>query len=100
MAHFKTTFKEFAGIALPYYRSEDRWAGRVLLAAVIALQLFQVWLNVQFNTWYNAFCTAAERDWDTFVAARRVQRSRRLHRKARCISSICSNASRSDTTTG
>jgi putative ATP-binding cassette transporter len=68
MAHFKTTFKEFAGIALPYYRSEDRWAGRVLLATVIALQLFQVWLNVQFNTWYNAFYTALQnKDWDTFI---------------------------------
>lgn len=68
MANFKTTFKEFTGIALPYYRSEDRWAGRVLLAAVIALQLFQVWLNVQFNTWYNAFYTALQnKDWDTFI---------------------------------
>lgn len=68
MANFKTTFKEFTGIALPYYRSEDRWAGRVLLAVVIALQLFQVWLNVQFNTWYNAFYTALQnKDWDTFI---------------------------------
>jgi putative ATP-binding cassette transporter len=68
MANFRTTYKEFTGIALPYYRSEDRWAGRVLLAAVIALQLFQVWLNVQFNTWYNAFYTALQnKDWDTFI---------------------------------
>ena len=26
-------------IASPYFRSEDRWAGRVLLAAVIAIEL-------------------------------------------------------------
>ena len=68
MANFKTTFKDFNGIAVPYFRSEDRWAGRVLLSAVIALQLFQVWLNVQFNTWYNTFYTALQnKDWDTFI---------------------------------
>jgi putative ATP-binding cassette transporter len=68
MANFKTTFKDFAGIALPYYRSEDRWAGRALLSTVIALQLFQVWLNVQFNAWYNTFYTALQnKDWDTFI---------------------------------
>ncbi len=68
MANFKTTFKDFAGIAVPYYRSEDRWAGRALLSAVIALQLFQVWLNVQFNAWYNTFYTALQnKDWDTFI---------------------------------
>jgi putative ATP-binding cassette transporter len=68
MANFKTTYKDFTGIAVPYFQSEDRWAGRVLLAAVIALQLFQVWLNVQFNTWYNTFYTALQnKDWDTFI---------------------------------
>jgi vitamin B12/bleomycin/antimicrobial peptide transport system ATP-binding/permease protein len=68
MANFRTTAKEFAAIALPYYRSEDRWAGRVLLFAVIALQLFQVWLNVRFNLWYNTFYTALQnKDWNTFI---------------------------------
>jgi vitamin B12/bleomycin/antimicrobial peptide transport system ATP-binding/permease protein len=68
MANFKTTYKDFTGIAFPYFWSEDRWAGRVLLSAVIALQLFQVWLNVQFNTWYNTFYTALQnKDWDTFI---------------------------------
>jgi vitamin B12/bleomycin/antimicrobial peptide transport system ATP-binding/permease protein len=68
MANFNTTYKDFTGIAVPYFRSEDRWAGRVLLSAVIALQLFQVWLNVQFNTWYNTFYTALQdKDWDTFI---------------------------------
>ena len=57
MANFKKTVNDFAGIALPYFRSEDRWAGNVLLSAVIGLQLFQVWLNVKFNAWYNTFYT-------------------------------------------
>ena len=68
MANFRTTVKDFTRIAVPYYKSEDRWAGRVLLFAVIALQLFQVWLNVRFNAWYNTFYTALQnKDWDTFI---------------------------------
>jgi vitamin B12/bleomycin/antimicrobial peptide transport system ATP-binding/permease protein len=68
MANFKKTVREFTRIAVPYYRSEDRWAGRVLLFAVIALQLFQVWLNVRFNAWYNTFYTALQdKDWNTFI---------------------------------
>ncbi len=68
MANFKTTLKDFSRIAVPYYRSEDRWAGRVLLTAVIGLQLFQVWLNVRFNAWYNTFYTALQnKDWNTFI---------------------------------
>jgi putative ATP-binding cassette transporter len=35
---------------------------------VISLQLFQVWLNVRFNAWYNTFYTAIQnKDWDTFI---------------------------------
>ncbi len=68
MANFKNTVKDFSRIAVPYYRSEDKWAGRVLLITVIGLQLFQVWLNVRFNAWYNTFYTALQnKDWDTFI---------------------------------
>ena len=53
---------------MPYFRSEDGLAGRVLLGTVIALQLFQVWVNVRFNTWYKAFYDALQnKDWDTFI---------------------------------
>ncbi|WP_069441603.1 ABC transporter ATP-binding protein/permease [Methyloceanibacter superfactus] len=68
MAKFRTTAKQFARIALPYFRGDDRWWGRGLLTVVIALQLFQVWLNVRFNAWYNTFYTALqEKDWNTFL---------------------------------
>src|SRR5680860_1224512 len=68
MAKFRATAKEFARIAFPYFRGDDRWWGRGLLAVVIALQLFQVWLNVRFNAWYNTFYTALqEKDWNTFL---------------------------------
>jgi putative ATP-binding cassette transporter len=68
MANFRTTAKDFTRIAAPYFRGEDRWVGRVLLITVIALQLFQVWLNVRFNAWYNTFYNALQtKDWDTFL---------------------------------
>lgn len=68
MANFRNTVREFTRIAAPYFRSEDRWAGRILLLVVIALQLFQVWLNVRFNAWYNTFYTALQdKDWNTFI---------------------------------
>jgi putative ATP-binding cassette transporter len=55
-------------IAAPYFRSEDKWAGRVLLAAVIALQLSQVAIDVLINQWNNRFYNALQdRNWDDFV---------------------------------
>ena len=68
MAGFRNSAREFTRIAVPYFRSEDGRAGRILLVAVIALQLFQVWLNVRFNTWYKTFYDALQnKDWDTFI---------------------------------
>ena len=55
-------------IAIPYFRSEDRWAGRVLLAAVIAIELSIVGLTVLFNAWNARFYNALQdRNWDAFV---------------------------------
>jgi len=54
-------------IATPYFRSEDKWAGRGLLAAVIALELASVGLDVLLNQWRNRFYNALqETDWDGF----------------------------------
>ncbi len=55
-------------IAAPYFRSEDKWAGRVLLAAVVAIELSIVLINVLLNQWNNRFYNALqERDWNGFV---------------------------------
>jgi len=55
-------------IAAPYFRSEDKFAGRLLLASVIAIELMVVALNVLFNQWNNRFYNALqEKDWDGFV---------------------------------
>ena len=47
-------------IAVPYFRSEDKFAGRLLLAAVIAIELMVVGLNVLFNQWNNRFYNALQ----------------------------------------
>jgi putative ATP-binding cassette transporter len=55
-------------LASPYFRSEDRWPGRLLLAAVIATELGQVAVNVLLNEWNNRFYNALQdRNWDAFV---------------------------------
>jgi vitamin B12/bleomycin/antimicrobial peptide transport system ATP-binding/permease protein len=55
-------------LARPYFVSEDRWAGRALLGAVIAIELSIVAINVMLNQWNNRFYNALqERNWDNFV---------------------------------
>jgi vitamin B12/bleomycin/antimicrobial peptide transport system ATP-binding/permease protein len=55
-------------IAAPYFRSEDKIAGRLLLASVIAIELMVVAINVLLNQWNNRFYNALqEKDWDGFV---------------------------------
>jgi len=55
-------------LAVPYFHSEDRLAGRVLLAAVIATELSLVAINVLLNQWNNRFYNALQdRNWDAFV---------------------------------
>ena len=56
-------------LAIPYFRSEDRWAGRGLLAAVIAIELSIVAITVLLNQWNSRFYNALqEKNWDTFVS--------------------------------
>ena len=55
-------------IAGPYFRSEDKWAGRGLLAAVILIELGTVLISVLLNQWRNRFYNALqEHNWDNFV---------------------------------
>jgi vitamin B12/bleomycin/antimicrobial peptide transport system ATP-binding/permease protein len=55
-------------IAAPYFRSEDKWAGRTLLAAVIAIELSEVGIDVLINQWNNRFYNALQdRNWDNFL---------------------------------
>ena len=55
-------------IAIPYFRSEDRFAGRWLLASVIAIELSLVAIDVVLNQWYNRFYNSLQdRNWEGFV---------------------------------
>ncbi len=54
-------------LAWPYWKSDEKWSATGLLAAVVALNLFTVWLNVRFNFWYKAFYDALQRyNWAEF----------------------------------
>ena len=55
-------------LAIPYFRSEDRWPGRALLGAVLAIELAVVAVTVLLNQWNARFYNALQdRNWDTFV---------------------------------
>ena len=55
-------------LSLPYFRSDDRWHGRLLLASVIAIELSIVAINVLINQWNARFFNAIQdKDWPSFV---------------------------------
>lgn len=55
-------------IAVPYFRSEDRWMGRLILGAVIAIELSIVGITVLFNSWNADFYNALQdKNWGAFV---------------------------------
>lgn len=63
-----STLTKIMKLTLPYFRSDDRLAGRVLLAIVIALELAGVWILVLINQWNARFYNALQdRDWDAFL---------------------------------
>lgn len=68
MNNLRSTLATVWRIAAPYFRSEDKWAGRGLLAAVIAIELSLVGINVLLNSWNNRFYNALqEKNWEGFV---------------------------------
>src|SRR5690606_29900812 len=65
MKDFVLALRAMTALALPYFRSEDRWAGRALLAGVIAAEFALVYIAVVTNQWQGRFFNALEaRDWD------------------------------------
>jgi putative ATP-binding cassette transporter len=54
------TLAQIAKLSLPYFRSEDRWAGRCLLGAVLAIELAQVGVAVLLNSWNARFYDALQ----------------------------------------
>jgi len=60
-----TSFSRFArrvvALAAPYFRSEEKWKARLLLLAIVLLNLGTVYMAVQFNDWYRVFYDALEK---------------------------------------
>ncbi|MGD9920268.1 MAG: ABC transporter ATP-binding protein/permease, partial [Pseudorhodoplanes sp.] len=68
MKELARLFGEVFRLSLPYFRSEDRRAGLILLAAVIGIELSIVAVNVLINQWNARFFNALQdRNWDQFV---------------------------------
>jgi len=57
--------RTFLHLALPYFRSQDRWRACGLLAGVIGSELLVVYVAVKMNLWNAGFFNAIEaRNWD------------------------------------
>jgi vitamin B12/bleomycin/antimicrobial peptide transport system ATP-binding/permease protein len=57
------TYRSIAQImrlALPYFRSEERWVGRGLLGVILAIELVQVGVAVLLNAWNARFYDALQ----------------------------------------
>jgi putative ATP-binding cassette transporter len=64
MGWLKTGFLGEAGrLAWPYWKSDEKWMARGLIAAVVVLNLVAVWLNVRLNIWNRDFYDALQ-DYD------------------------------------
>jgi putative ATP-binding cassette transporter len=64
-----TFIAEAWALTAPYWRSEERWRARLLLAVVITLNLSLVGMTVLLTFWQRAFYNTLEtKDWDGFIA--------------------------------
>src|SRR6185295_3181977 len=52
--------RDLWALTRPYWFSDERWAARGLLAAVVALNLGIVYINVLINKWNNSFYNALQ----------------------------------------
>ena len=67
MTRLRELLRDAWTLIRPYWFSEDRWAGRGLLLAVVSLALFTVFINVLLSNWYNAFYNSIqEKDFPAF----------------------------------
>ncbi len=58
--NFKVFTRKVWALSLPYFRSEQKWKARALLAAIIVLNLAAVYLLVLLNNWNRAFYDALQ----------------------------------------
>ncbi len=68
MAGFVESLSVLRRLAVPYFRSEDRWSARILFVLVLGVQIGVVTMTVLLNRWYNGFYGALQdRNWNTFT---------------------------------
>ena len=68
MGGLRTVLADAWRLASPFFRSEERWAARLLLGSIIAMNLFLVGLNVVLNYWNRAFFDSLQsKDWQSFI---------------------------------
>ena len=61
--------RDFAFLARPYWRSEERWIARWLLAGIVVLNLIVVGTSIMFTIWQGAFFNSLEqRNWSDLIA--------------------------------
>jgi vitamin B12/bleomycin/antimicrobial peptide transport system ATP-binding/permease protein len=66
--NIRSTLAAVWRIAIPYFRSEDKLAGSVLLGSVIAIQLSLVAIDVLLNQWRGRFYNDLQiKNWNGFV---------------------------------
>lgn len=69
MDNIVRALRTFLRLALPYFRSEERWTARLLLLGVIGAELALVYVAVAAVNWNARFYNALEqRDWNAFYA--------------------------------
>ena len=60
LAQFQRFLRQVAHLSLPYFRSDERWKARGLLAAIVVLNLGSVYMLVLLNEWNRVFYDALQ----------------------------------------
>ena len=55
-----STLRRILALAAPYFRSDEKWRARLMLAGIVALNLAYVYALVLFNQWYGRFYDALQ----------------------------------------
>jgi putative ATP-binding cassette transporter len=68
MKQLAEVLRTFLALAVPYFRSEEKWRARMLLLGVIVAEFGVVYALVAFNHWNAFFFNSIQnRDWDGFM---------------------------------
>lgn len=70
MHRFDRGLRDAWSLAISYWQSEERWRARILLGAIISLNLILVGTTLLFTYWQGAFYNAlGAKDWNGFLGS-------------------------------